>query len=133
MKRKCGIMKVVLGCATGAVVAAGLGLAHHLFSARVSGDVPITVNGYVTKVEWTSPHAYMYLDVEAANGERSSWAFEMGAPPVLRRQGWTPRSLRIGDEVEVEGYLARDNSPLVNTRSVQILRTGQRLEAAIAE
>ncbi len=75
----------------------------------------------------------MYLDVVAANGERSSWAFEMGAPTVLQRQGWTPRSVRIGDEVEVEGFLARDDSPLVNTSSVQILRTGQRLQAAIAD
>lgn len=133
MRRNCGIMKVVLGCATGAIVAAALGLTHHLLAAKLGGDEPITVKGYVTKIEWTSPHAYMYLDVEAENGERSSWAFEMGAPPVLARHGWTPRSLQIGEEVEVEGFLARDDSPLVNTSSVQILRTGQRLEAADAE
>ncbi len=133
MRRKSGVVKVLLGCATGAIVAAALGLTHQLFSARLAGDEPITVKGYVTKIEWTSPHAYMYLDVVAANGERSSWAFEMGAPTVLQRQGWTPRSVRIGDEVEVEGFLARDDSPLVNTSSVQILRTGQRLQAAIAD
>ena len=126
-------MKVVLGCATGAVVAAALGLTHHLLSSRFGGDDPITVTGYVTKVEWTSPHAYMYLDVEADDGQWSSWAFEMGAPPELQRRGWTPRSLEIGDEVEVEGFLASDDTPLVNTSSVQIIRTGQRLEAAAAE
>ncbi len=133
MRRKCGVMKIVLGCVTGAIVAAALGLTHHLFSARYSGDELITVKGYVTKIEWTSPHAYMYLDVEAENGEWSNWAFEMDAPPVLQRHGWTRRSLEIGDEVEVEGYLARSDSPLVNTSSVQIVRTGQRLDAAIAD
>lgn len=133
MRRNCGIMKVVLGCATGAVVAATLGLAHRSFSVNLGGDKPITVQGYVTKIEWTSPHAYIYLDVEDEQGERSNWAFEMGAAPVLQRHGWTPRSLNVGDEVEVDGFLARGGSPLVNTSSVQILRTGQRLEAAIAE
>lgn len=133
MRRKCGIMKIVAGCATGAVVAAALGLTHHLFSARLFGEELITVKGYVTKIEWTSPHAYMYLDVESENGEWSSWAFEMSAPPVLQRNGWTPRSLEIGDEVEVEGFLARSDSPLVNTSAVQILRTGQRLVAATVE
>ena len=133
MRRRCGMLKIVLGCATGAIVAAALGLAHHTFSARLGGGNPITVKGYVTKIEWTSPHAYMYLDVEADDGEWSSWAFEMGAPPDLQRRGWTRRSLEIGDEVEVEGFLARADSPLVNTSSVQILRTGQRLEAATTQ
>ena len=133
MRRKCGIMKIVVGSATGAIVAVALGLTHHVFSARLVGDELITVKGYVTKIEWTSPHAYMYLDVEAEDGQWSSWAFEMGAPPVLQRRGWTPRSVEIGDEVEVEGFLARSESPLVNTSSVQILRTGQRLEAAVTE
>ncbi len=57
MRRKSGVVKVLLGCATGAIVAAALGLTHQLFSARLAGDEPITVKGYVTKIEWTSPHA----------------------------------------------------------------------------
>lgn len=126
-------MKVVQGCATGAVVAVVLGLTHQTISARFGGDNPITVKGYVTRIEWSSPHAYMYLDVEADNGEWSNWVLEMGAPPDLWRRGWTARSVAIGDEVEVEGFLARADNPLVNTSSVQILRTGQRLEAAAAE
>ncbi len=133
MKRKCGILKVVLGCVTGAIIAAVLGFTHHLFAARFNGDGPITVKGYVTKIDWTSPNATMYLDVEADDGEWSSWAFAMGAPPELQRRGWTPRSLEIGDEVEVEGYLARADGPLVNTSSVQIVRTGQRLNTATTE
>ncbi|NNC64250.1 MAG: hypothetical protein HKN84_05665, partial [Gammaproteobacteria bacterium] len=72
MRRKCGIMKIVVGSATGAIVAVALGLTHHVFSARLVGDELITVKGYVTKIEWTSPHAYMYLDVEAEDGQWSS-------------------------------------------------------------
>jgi len=123
-------MKVALGCATGAIIAAALGLTHRSFSAQVGGNEPITVHGSVTRVEWTNPHAYFYLDVEDASGDPSSWAFEMGSLIALKRYGWTPRSLKVGDEVQVDGFLARDGSPLVNTSSVLILGTGQRLEAA---
>lgn len=132
MKRRCGLWKLTMGCVAGSAIASTLGIAHHSFSAQYDAKQPVTVQGYVTKVEWNNPHTYFYLDVEDENRAISSWAFEMGAPVVLQRMGWTPRSLEPGDEVEVEGYLARDGSPLVNASSVLVLATGERLRAMTA-
>jgi hypothetical protein len=113
-------------------VASTLGIAHHSFSAQYDGSHPITLQGLVTKVEWTNPHTYFYLDVADDNKNVTSWAFEMGSPIVLQRRGWSPRSLKIGDLVEVDGYLARDGAQLVNASSVLLLRTGERLHALTA-
>ena len=121
-----------MGCVIGSAVASTLGIAHHSFSAQYDAKQPITVKGWVTKLEWTNPHTYFYLDVADENDHVSSWAFEMGAPIVLQRMGWTPRSLKVGDQVEVDGYLARDGSPLVNASSVLVLGTGERLKAMTA-
>lgn len=104
--------------------------AHHSFSAQYDAAKQITLRGFVTKVEWRNPHAYFYMDVEDEDGEISQWAFEMGAPSVLQRRGWTRNSLRIGDIVEVNGALARDGSPLVNATAVVFTATGKRLTAS---
>lgn len=121
-----------MGCLAGSIIASTIGIAHHSFSAQYDGKEPITVRGWVTKVEWTNPHTYFYLDVEDENDQVSPWAFEMGSPIVLQRFGWSPRSLEIGDQVEVEGFLARDGSHLVNAASVLVLGTGERLQAMSA-
>jgi hypothetical protein len=86
----------------------------------------------VTSVEWTNPHTYFYLDVADEDKNITRWAFEMGSPIVLQRRGWSPRSLKIGDPVEVDGFLARDGTQLVNASSVLLLRTGERLHAITA-
>ena len=94
MRRNCGLAKLAFGCIVGSIVASTLGIAHHSFSAQYDQGQPITVKGWVTKLEWTNPHTYFYLDVADENEQISSWAFEMGAPIVLQRMGWTPRSGR---------------------------------------
>lgn len=132
MRRSCGLWKLAMGCLAGSVIAATLGIAHHSFSAQYDGKQPITIRGWVTKVEWTNPHTYFYLDVEDDNDEVTAWAFEMGSPIVLQHLGWTPHSLAIGDQVKVDGYLARDGSHLVNAASVLVLGTGERLQAMSA-
>ena len=104
--------------------------AHHSFSAQYDADAQITLRGFVTKVEWRNPHAYFYMDVEDNDGGISQWAFEMGAPSVLARRGWSRNSLSIGDIVEVSGALARDGSPLVNATSVLFTDTGELLTAS---
>lgn len=132
MRRRCGMWKLAAGCLIGSITALTIGIAHHSFSAQYDAARPITVKGFVTKFEWTNPHTYFYLDVADANDEYSAWAFEMGSPIVLQRFGWTPRSLKIGDEIEVDGFLARDGSQLVNASTVHVLATGERLRAMTA-
>jgi len=103
--------------------------AHHSFPAQYDIDKPITLTGKVTKVEWTNPHIFIYADVTDAQGAVASWAFEMGGPNALLRQGWKRDSLKTGDLVTFEGSLARDGSNLVNARVVTMAATGRRMFA----
>jgi hypothetical protein len=103
--------------------------AHHSFPAQYDIDKPISLTGKVTKVEWTNPHIFIYADVTDANGAVVSWAFEMGGPNALIRQGWKRDSLKPGDLVTFEGSLARDGSNLVNARTVTMTDTGRKMFA----
>jgi hypothetical protein len=103
--------------------------AHHSFPAQYDIDKPVSLTGKVTKVEWTNPHIFIYADVTDANGVVASWAFEMGGPNALLRQGWKRDSLKPGDSVIFEGSLARDGSNLVNARTVIMAETGRKMFA----
>ncbi len=81
--------------------------AHHSFSAQYDADKPVEMKGAVTKVEWTNPHARVYIDVTVAPGQIQNWNFEMASPNVLARNGWKRDTLKIGDLISVAGYLAR--------------------------
>jgi len=81
--------------------------AHHSFSAQYDAAKPIEMRGTVTKVEWTNPHARLYIDVRDANGQTSNWNFEMASPNILVRNGWKQHTVKIGDQITVSGYLAR--------------------------
>lgn len=128
-------------CMTRQAFLSGLALAlatapaagHHSFAAQYDAEKPVELTGLVTKVEWQNPHVYIYIDVEDEAGGYEEWALEMGAPAVLTRtQGWTRSTLQIGDEIKVEGRLARDGSKLANARNVT-LATGEKLGAASSQ
>src|SRR5690606_2296509 len=95
-----------LGAAAAAT--AGAAGAHHAFTAQYDSEQPVAVTGVVVKIEWLNPHAYFFVDVADEDGEVVTWAAEMGSPVVLMRQGWTRDSMKIGDEVAVEGIRAQD-------------------------
>lgn len=102
-------------------------VAHHSFGAEFDREKTFEFTGTVTKVEWLNPHMYFYMDVEdPESGEVRNWALEMGSPNGLMRNGWTANTLKIGDEITVEGSLARDGSDKGNAQSV-VLASGRRL------
>jgi len=94
--------------------------AHHSFAAQYDANKPVTLVGTVTKVEWTNPHARFYVDVKDDKGVVTSWNLELASPNVLRRNGWTRTSLNVGDEVTVEGSLAKNGSKMANARVVTL-------------
>ena len=93
--------------------------AHHSFTAQYDSTKPITVTGTVTKIEWTNPHARFYIDVKDANGTVTNWELELGSPNALIRYGWKRDSMKVGESVTVEGYLARDGSKTANAKTVK--------------
>src|SRR5688572_26107284 len=103
---------------------------HHSFAAEYDSNKPIKLTGAVTKVEWTNPHVYFYIDVrDEKTGKVTNWALEMGAPAVIQRSGWKRTSMKIGDLVIVDGFQAKNGQPHGNARTVTLASTGQRLGA----
>src|SRR5262249_58041681 len=122
MAKFSGAAVIVLGFLVSALSA----MAHHSFAAEYDSTKQVTVKGVVQKVAWVNPHAYVFVDVKDENGKVTTWAFESLSPNALARQGWNKYSLKPGDEVVVEGYLAKDGKPLAdgsmhgNSRSVTL-------------
>ena len=104
--------------------------AHHNFRAEFDINSPFNVTGTVTKVEWTNPHTWFYVDVKDAKGAAANWAMEMGSPNALMRAGWKRTSMNAGDVVTVDGYKSWERKNTGNARSVILTKTGQKLFAA---
>ena len=117
MRAKLGIL---LACAGLLVSALPPAFAHHSFAAEYDASKPVELHGKVTKVEWTNPHARFYIDIKDADGKVTTWNFELASPNVLTRNGWTRHSLQEGDEITVQGSMAKDGSNLANARTVTL-------------
>ena len=94
--------------------------AHHSFAAEFDGSKPIRLTGTITKVQWTNPHSFFYIDVKDDSGNVVNWACEGGGPGALSRRGWKRGDLKLGDTLVVDGYLARDGSHLMDARRVTL-------------
>ena len=92
--------------------------AHHSLSSEFDISKTVTITGTVTKMEWVNPHSWVRIDVKGPDGKVENWAVEMGPPNSLLRSGWNKNSLPVGTEILVDGFRAKDGTPVANGREV---------------
>ena len=117
----------------GSMTVGSPGYAHHSFAAEFDAEKSVTLVGTVTKIEWTNPHAWFYIDVMGEAGKVENWGWELGSPTSLTRLGWTRNALKVGAVVTVEGSRAKDKAYIGNARVVILAATGKRLFAASSQ
>jgi len=125
-------MKSMIVVSSMVVAAATQSFAHHSFAAEFDANKRVTLKGTVTKVDWRNPHIYVYLNVKDDTGKVTEWACEGGPPNVLLREGWTRNSVKEGDDVTIDGAVAKDGSKRCNSRSVN-LADGRKVFAGSSE
>jgi hypothetical protein len=112
---------LILGALALAVVATTAPLsAHHSFAAEYDSNAPLTLTGVVSKVEWTNPHAYVYIDVKDDAGKMVTWAFEGYPPNTLKRTGFSRDTVKVGTTITITGWHARDNANRAAGREITL-------------
>ena len=110
--------RVILAAAACLVAAAAQ--AHHSFAAEFLEDQTGTIEGVITEVWFRNPHVRYYVEVKMEDGSTESWDVRTSSPTQLSRRGWTPNTIKEGDQVKVHGHLGRDGRKLLSLISIEL-------------
>jgi hypothetical protein len=101
--------------------------AHHSL-AMYDMTNPVTVRGVVERLEWTNPHAYVYVDVRNRKGAVEKWTIEMDRPEFLQQNGWTRNTVKPGDVIACTGGPAKSGAKTMRCTTVE-LASGEKLRS----
>ena len=101
------LFAVLTGCL---LVSSVVIFAHHAYTAEFDTSKPVKLTGVLTKVEWSNPHIWVYLDVKDDRGNVMNWGFSASPPGMLQRRGITKSSLKLGEALTISGHRAKDGS-----------------------
>ena len=93
--------------------------AHHS-SSSYDMEHPVNMKGVVSNVEWTNPHVFIFLDVKDDNGSVEEWRVEGNSPKTLFRVGWKKEMIKAGDQLVVNGALAKNGSKIMRLISITL-------------
>ncbi|HET7131441.1 MAG TPA: DUF6152 family protein [Gammaproteobacteria bacterium] len=105
--------------------------AHHSFAAEFDINRPVKLKGSVTRLEWTNPHAWVFIDAKDDSGKVQSWAVELVGINDLLRRGWGRGRVKEGDVIDVDGFAAKNGTNTANAKSVSLATSGELLWASV--
>jgi hypothetical protein len=113
-------LRITIGSLALSLASVGAAFAHHSFAAEFDGNKPIRIDGTLSKIEWSNPHSYFYVDVKDDGGKVASWGCEGANPGALTRRGFNRGDAKLGQHIVVDGYAAKDGSHLMDVRRIYL-------------
>ena len=108
------LVPICLGLFTGMALSG-----HHSLTAEYDTTKPVTLTGTFTQLDWRNPHAWIYLDVKNSSGGVDNWRCELGSPNAMTRVGFSRDSIKPGEEIVLDGLLAKKGTNICSTRVVK--------------
>jgi len=99
-------------------------LAHHEILAKFDDTKTTTLTGVVSDVDWKNPHVHVFVNVKKGS-DAENWAVELDSILDLTRNGWSEDTVHPGDQVTINGILARNGSRQVWSKSFKLAKTGK--------